>query len=369
MQAAAKCMSRLYKEREGDSNECAGTLQEVRDAVFLYVYAPVLMEYVEWVLSEARREGKKRLYFLARDGYMMYLAAQRLAEERNADIEIRYLKISRLAVRNAADHHAIAYFRQEGLLENVPYALVDSGWVGSLQLGLQRMLTVAGGRPIRLQGYYFGLYARPKGTSADQYRHFYFGERNIRRKIRFSNCLLEAVCSSPAGMVCGYRPVSQTEAAGYEAVESRGGNPNAEIMERFAGLFAAYAGVYLEEEHNGWKRKRTHRASVCMVGSLLKPMMGNPTAVEAEAFGRLLFSDNVWETFLQPVAAVWKEEELRRHNICSRLPIRMGIRKGVLPKSAWMEGSIVRLGIDVHGHILQERFYKGLMYLRKAVCQ
>lgn len=98
-------------------------------------------------------------------------------------------------------------------------------------------------------------------------------------------------------------------------------------------------------------------------------MMGNPTRAEAEAFGSLLFSDRVSEEYLQPVAAMWKKDALGSQGICNRLLVKLGIRKGVLPESAWMEGSIVRLGIKVQKYLWQERCYKRLMYLRKAVCR
>lgn len=385
MRAAAKCMRQLCENKNENDSGRAKTMQEIQDEVFLHVYAPIMMEYVEWVLREARREGKQRLYFLARDGYMMYLAACRLAEDRNLDIAVRYLKISRLAVRSALSgigaekkdtaaencrDQAIAYFRQEGLLDDVPFALADSGWVGSMQYGLQQLLSYAGKKPIRLQGYYFGLYERPKGTTPKQYRHFYFGERNIRRKIRFSNCLLETVCSAGTGMTRGYRPVAGVNEVCLEAVESDGGNPNAAVMERFAKLLSLYVEAYLVEEHKAeYGRMRAHKASFCMVERLLQPMMGNPTSAEAEAFGSLLFSDRVSEECLQPVAAVWKEDVLDSQDICNRLLVKLGIRKDVLPESAWMEGSIVRLGIEVQKYLWQERWYKRLMYLRKAVCR
>lgn len=385
MQAAAKCMKQLYKDRQEDADRRIRTLSEVREEVFLHVYAPVVMEYVEWVLAQACREGKERLYFLARDGWLPYLAARRLSEERGLRLAIRYLKLSRLAVRNAllalggresdvaardCFDQTIAYFRQEGLFEDVPYVLADSGWIGSMQYDLQRLLRYAAGKPVSLQGYYFGLYARPKGTMAKQYRHFYFGEKNVRRKIRFSNCLLEAVCSSPQGMIRGYRPMAGTAETGVEAVESGGGNPNAKVMERFAELMSLYTEIYLDEERKGGlNRMRARRASAHMTEKLLQPMMGNPTRAEAEAFGSLLFSDDMWEERLQPVAAVWNEEDLYRQRLCNRLPIKMGIKNGVIPESAWREGSIVRLGLDVQKYIRQERLYKGLAHLGRAVCK
>ncbi len=38
-------------------------------------------------LQETLQSGKKRLYFLARDGYQMYLAAQQLCKQYDLDIE------------------------------------------------------------------------------------------------------------------------------------------------------------------------------------------------------------------------------------------------------------------------------------------
>lgn len=185
--------------------------------IYERVLAPTLYEYVLWVLQETLQSGKKRLYFLARDGYQMYLAARHLCKQYDLDIECRYLKVSRYAVRvpeyhllgerclericvgginvtfekimqraaltdkeageiaafagytenyrkvinyhevmqlkdrlkkipllfHYIDSHskeaygtAIGYLTQEGLLEQVPYALVDSGWIGTTSRAL-----------------------------------------------------------------------------------------------------------------------------------------------------------------------------------------------------------------------------------------
>ena len=63
--------------------------------IYKCVLAPTLYEFVLWVLQEALQSGTKRLYFLARDGYQMYLAARQLCKQYDLDIECRYLKVSR----------------------------------------------------------------------------------------------------------------------------------------------------------------------------------------------------------------------------------------------------------------------------------
>lgn len=424
--------------REG-VDKSSVTSWRVREEVFLCVWAPALTEYVEWVLEEAVKAGTKRLYFLARDGYMMYLAAQKLVMARGMDLDIRYLKISRFAIRNAEYYfsgraaldtlcaggidisfekimkrakltekealhvaglagyaenyqavlnyrqlcrlkkelseidqlffyikkHAkdcykttVAYLRQEGLFEEIPYAIVDSGWVGTLQLSLQRVFEHEKEAKVRLQGYYFGLYARPEGTDAGQYRAFYFGEREVWRKVRFSNCLFETVFSAPEGMTLGYCLSDD-----YEAVESDNGNPNGKVMGRFAELLMQYVSCYVMIE----SVYVTYKERVRFVESLLCPMMGSPTRWEAEAFGGLLFCDDVLELQLQPVAARWDKEELSKQRFFNKLLIKMNLKNDVLHESAWAEGSIARLGEKAGNSMRQERLYKSLMYLRKAI--
>ena len=40
------------------------------------ILAPALNDFVLWILRKAQRNGIRRLYFLARDGYLMYRCAR-----------------------------------------------------------------------------------------------------------------------------------------------------------------------------------------------------------------------------------------------------------------------------------------------------
>jgi len=63
------------------------------------VIGPVMFKYTLWVLNEAERRGIKRLYFLARDGYLLLEIAKRICERLNLKIECKYLYCSRQALR------------------------------------------------------------------------------------------------------------------------------------------------------------------------------------------------------------------------------------------------------------------------------
>ena len=63
------------------------------------VTAPVLFLYVWHVLEQAERMGLKRLYFLARDGYIMLEIAREIARVCPVSLDLRYLYCSESSLR------------------------------------------------------------------------------------------------------------------------------------------------------------------------------------------------------------------------------------------------------------------------------
>jgi FMN phosphatase YigB (HAD superfamily) len=61
------------------------------------VTAPIFFGFVHWVLVEAQRQGIQRLYFMARDGHILYKIAQIICRKWNYDIDCRYFYGSRQA--------------------------------------------------------------------------------------------------------------------------------------------------------------------------------------------------------------------------------------------------------------------------------
>lgn len=66
-------------------------------AVAAGVAGPVLSSYVSWVLRKAQRQKLTRLYFVARDGWVLLGLARQLAPQLCPGIELRYLHGSRQA--------------------------------------------------------------------------------------------------------------------------------------------------------------------------------------------------------------------------------------------------------------------------------
>ncbi len=412
------------------------------DKIFLHIYAPVVTSYAEWVLDEAKALGKRRLYFLARDGWLLRSVAEVLAEEAGYCFDMRYLKVSRFSLRMAeygllgdkcldmicvggidisfqkimkraalteeeARHVAelagwkekyriplnytqiqnlknilretkvfleyvnrhskecyddtIGYLRQEGMMETVPYGLVDSGWVGTIQRSLQHLVSHALGREKEMEGFYFGLYELPKEAKRDRYHGYYINpEKKIKRKARFSICLFETLFSSPDGMTLGYEKKKDR----YFSIESKSKNPNGDVIRQNKKLSDLYAGIYREVSHT---KSCTGRKKDCFVEKLLTRSMGIPTKLEAQLLGNLLFCDDVLELQMQKVAADWDREEIRKQRFVSKLLIKLNRKTGTLHESGWPEGSITKAGGDIAGNLRQERMYKYFMYIRKAL--
>lgn len=83
--------------------KAAEALLQAQDAplvrVTAQVTAPVLFLYVWHVLEQAERMGLKRLYFLARDGYVMLEIAREIARVCPVSLDLRYLYCSESSLR------------------------------------------------------------------------------------------------------------------------------------------------------------------------------------------------------------------------------------------------------------------------------
>ena len=413
---------------------------DVIGQVSRYVLAPVLGVFAEWILAQTQRDGRQRLYFLARDGYLPFQAVRLLCEKRGLPIECRYLSCSRYSLRvplfhrlpreetldylcrpgvdvtqnkilaraglsrreidtiretlspgesgetrltreglerirrtlsgctifwNGLERHSrlalpgmTGYLRQEGLLDGVPDAVVDSGWVGSMQKMLGSALELLG-RTRPLTGYYWGLYSLPNGVRRSDYHSCFFTpEGGLREKVFFCNSLFEAVFTAPHGMTLAYRQEDGRFVPCYA--------PTAESQKAFIcrleGLLLPYIARLAEEAAPDEEQQRAEHETV---QKLLARFMGTPDRAEAEAFGSLPFSDDVLEEAGRQIASPLTEAELTANHVFSRALAAAGAKSHHLRESAWYEGSAVRFSRMPRRHLRQYRLYQLLRHLYK----
>lgn len=249
----------------------------------------------------------------------------------------------------------IGYLRQEGLLENVPYAIVDVGWIGSQQKMLTQLLQQIDEK-ITIKGFYFGLYELPQKALKNLYSTYYFNEAlGIRRKVYFSSSLLEAVYSASHGMTISYEKNNE----GYKPVFYRETNLNQEAMMHMEYWLKRFLTVY--------QGKTKSENSSVIVYELLRQFMGTPAKEETETYGSLLFSDDVREEKVQEIAVRLSKEELRQHMLWNKICIMLGMKKKTLKESAWPEGSMVRSAKRPTWWLFHVRCYKYIVYFRKRL--
>ncbi len=333
-----------------------GALQGSEQTEFQKCFAPVVICFCEWILKQAERDRVDRIYFVARDTWLSYITMQTLCRMRSLPLEIRYLRMSRQTLLEAvedlnAEERLRGYLEIEGVHDGTPYAIVDSGWVGTTRAVLEQFLGSA------FLGYYFGLYELPPGVNRKACRFFLFGPTNhLYRKAHFSNSLLEVVLSEPTGRCIGYRGEEQRYAPMLDGREY----PNAEASERYRKDLEDYLFWYLLEackvRHPQWISAR-----------LLRALMAHPTKTEVREFGDLQFSDRTDEGGMTCVATQWSRKDVKQQAFLRKVLIKTGGLIGELsPESAWPEGSAIRNGYFPELTLWRIRLYKYLMYARKG---
>lgn len=405
-----------------------------------YVLAPVLFGFTRWLLAEACKHQQKRLYFLARDGYFPYHAAQILCKKFELTVECRYLCCSRFSLRqplyhlnhseavdylcrksigvtakkvlqragltaseresvmkalqlpfgqNAAitdaqltilkeelllcpsfmewmDAHSkkawdllTGYLYQEGLMEETADALVDSGWMGSMQKSLTDTLSLMG-RKRKLEGYYWGLYGLPCSVDRNSYHCYDFTpEGEIAEKALFNNCVFEAVYTAPHGMTIGYRKEENQYFPSFGEISEYNkflaSEINRFLFKDFQNLTGACSSPRLTEEE---LRQERH-----VLRELLCQFMRHPSTKEVELFGRVRFSDDVLAGETLQLAAPLSKQGIAAGHALPHLLSELGIRPKPLQQSAWYEGSLIRYGKHVNWHLWQYTLWQMLRQL------
>lgn len=300
---------------------------------------------------------------------------EQLDVEGEADEVIPYAELERLKERllncsvfvdmmlrqsRAALPNLVGYLRQEGFLDGAEDAIVDSGWVGSMQKTLNQIL-YSMGRRRRLTGYYWGLYELPDNVERQEYHCYYFSpEGQIREKVGFNNNVFEAVFSAPHGMTIGYKKI---DGKFVPVIDSLSDERKA-YMKQMEGVLMSYVDRASErvmdlESIDSAREKKT-------LAKMLRLFMTRPSKAEAEIYGGLIFCDDVLEYGNRQLAERMSEHDLTSNHAMNKILVMLGIRKGHVKESAWYEGSVIRCGTKKRRyHLMQYRVYRYMLFMRQ----
>lgn len=183
---------------------CIGAAQIVREENSLNPVARlgsslggmILYPYVQWILMRSIDMEVKRLYFLARDGYILKKVADTIISNQKLEIKTKYIYSSREAWRlgdNEKEKRKILvqYLMQEMDFSDKNFALVDLHGTG---LTIEYLADILKGYNIhKLKVFYFDLVEKRK---SERYDLFSFCSEH--------DGLVELFCRAPHGATIGY---------------------------------------------------------------------------------------------------------------------------------------------------------------------
>lgn len=368
------------------------------------ISGPVFFNYVLWILKSAQQNGIKTLYFLARDGFLLWKIAQILIKKFGIDIECRYLYCSRYSlrlptyyfidekeaielifsnsneitlknifVRTGFDKNDIekvlnslglniyineelsyqkvnllknkifanaiykklleeksinaynditAYFKQEKIFDYEHIGIVDSGWTGSMQRSLRQIIEHYG-KNVKITGFYFGMFNKPKDIKDGEYCNWYFSEnKNFWYKVLFCNNVLECMLSAPHEMTIGYQqfnnkwqPIykkSKDKASFYKLV-------NKQIKGCIDYVNDSVKNETLVNFNNDTALKESFK--------ILCKFMVFAKKSEVDAYNEFLFCDDVSEEYSQSLAGKSQVKYLKNYLIIPRIIRKIFRRK------------------------------------------
>lgn len=374
--------------------------------------APILISYVLWVLQEAQRLKISNLYFLSRDGQILFKIAKKLCEKYNWDISCEYVYFSRKSLRMPIYYlnpeegisyifskgsnmsldlileragvtsiekekicHEIGvpvdnlkyiinkdevsdlkekliknqrfkdniwkqakaswelikeYFYQEKFHEKKKAAIVDSGWIGSMQKNLVYLLKKAEIQ-IDLHGFYFGLFKSKKQLNR-KYHAFYFQEmKEFYYGIFFNNNLFECLCAANHGMTIGYK---KQDSMVTPIFKNHIPNPCIDLQQKICEEYAE--NVELVENSRMNLRKYIYEIIVLF--------MTSPSIEEIEEYGSINFCDDMTESYYCSLVNKMRISEYFRYLFVVQLLSKFIKLQELSPKlkSYWIWGTIAQ---------------------------
>lgn len=255
-----------------------------------------------WMLEESRGLTLGRLLKrvgLAPEAIRARLIQKGLPTEAGASIGTEALAKTRelldqddvraLILGNAAAARVLAldYFRQEGLLDDDRWAMVDVGWMGRLQVSLFKVLaTVNGPAP---KGLYFGLgHTHPSGRFGHS-EAFAFDKRHgdSAPDVPSLETFMEIFCSATHGSVLGYRRFPDGRVGPIFREERNAMALDWGLLDLRAGSERAADAVHIPPH---WREFVTKLGPVSL--RIMRELTTNPTRDEARAFAGFLFDDD-----------------------------------------------------------------------------
>lgn len=183
-----------------------GTVKNIRthyvvdktEEIGMLVGGVILFPYIEWIINQSRRLGICRLYFIARDGYILKKVADIYIKRNHLEIQTKYIYGSRLAWRvdeKSKRDLVLKYLLQEIDISDERFALVDLQGTGCSMKYIIEILDAY--MRTKLNVFYYDM-IRQTVDSKCNFWIYSTGE---------SSSIIEVLCKAPHGTTIGYKIV------------------------------------------------------------------------------------------------------------------------------------------------------------------
>lgn len=226
-----------------------------------------------------------------------------------------------LTDRSDSAYNTITDYFKENKMDCCEHiGLVDSGWTGSMQHTIKKLL-ISCGIDCQVTGFYIGMLTSPPKAENNSFDTWLFdGKGDHLTKAWFSQNLFECLCTAPHGMTMGYKYSEN----GILPVLDESYNSNA-FTENLSEIIGAYA-----EKVSDFKYNESQCRKIAL--KLLKALMFNPSKAEADAFDNFLFCDDVTEKYHNKLSVNADKNQLTDSILHRKNTVRL----------YWFYGSLVR---------------------------
>lgn len=239
-------------------------------------------------------------------------------------------QVIELILSTAADYRekAIGYFRQEKLGKDLPFAIVDIGWVGRAQRSFSLLLKSAGLYPESgVYGFYFALEKERKALPTDNLLAFYDVSKPDRQHISKHKHLFELFVTADHGGTMRYDQSDNqyVPILRYQKNE-KSIDWGLDVLQDAAVEFASQLTTNVSESN-------------CAIDQLLRAtdlliesFVYHPSAIEAKVFGSFLIADDQGENLLYELAPAYSLVNYFKLLIFGKQPF----------KGVWFPASLAR---------------------------
>lgn len=241
-----------------------------------------------------------------------------------------------------------AYLMQEKVFEQKTFAMVDSGWIGSMQRSFRQLLNAAGWSG-DIIGFYFGLFVSPPYTDDGTYLAWYFsGTSGKKNKIFFCNNLFECFLAAPHGMTVDYQIGRENVSPVLK--ESPMDEKKALIQQQMAGII------------NGAKKLADcgRHISKKSCQQILYQFMSRPSKAEVNIYSQFLFCDDITDGYFGPLADETQISHLKDTLLLARLFHKLFKIPADHDKLFWNFGTIA---------YIKNPIVRQLYWINECICQ